>query len=212
MERIYSLCVMTALISFLGFIVENIWIGLRKGYMDNRNMVFPFLFGYGIAVVGIYLVFNTPRHLSLLDNNIPLSDERVSILLYFAIVMLCISLGEIILGKTVERFCHIKWWDYSTLPLHITQYSSFFTSFGFTLMIVFFMDKIFVPLYDWFLSWDSTVLAITSTVLIVIMTVDFVYSGYLMYTKRATTQRWMLDLSDSRLYKKMCNWRECHKM
>ncbi len=31
--------------------------------MDNRNMVFPFLFDYGLAVAVIYLIFGTPRNL-----------------------------------------------------------------------------------------------------------------------------------------------------
>ena len=48
--------VMTAFISFLGFLLENIWLAARKGYIDNRNMNTPFMLGYGIAVMGFYFV------------------------------------------------------------------------------------------------------------------------------------------------------------
>lgn len=45
---------MAVLVSFLGFVVEDGWLALTKGYIDNRNMHLPFLFGYGIAMVGLY--------------------------------------------------------------------------------------------------------------------------------------------------------------
>ncbi len=204
MECIYSLCLITALVSFLGFVVENIWLGFTKGYIDNRNMIFPFLFGYGLAVVSIYLAFGTPREASVFSIDINISDTRLEILLYFIIVMLCLSLGEIILGKSVEKVCHIKWWDYSRLPLHITQYTSVFTSGGFSLMIVLFMDKIFVPLFNWNMTWNPIVLAVTAITLMFIMTVDFIHSAYLMYTKKSFVQIWRIDVSGSRIYKRIC--------
>ena len=46
MRSICALCMNIAFISFLGFCVENLWLAITKGYMDNRNMLFPFLFGY----------------------------------------------------------------------------------------------------------------------------------------------------------------------
>jgi hypothetical protein len=46
MKNSYSLqdiLIMIAGVSFLGFCLENIWLLLRKGYVDNRNMSLPFL-------------------------------------------------------------------------------------------------------------------------------------------------------------------------
>lgn len=195
---------MIAFVSLAGFLVENAWLGLTKGYMDNRNMVFPFLLGYGLAVAGIYLSFGTPQNLSFFDREIPVASERMRRALYFVIVMLCVSLGEIALGKFVEKVCHIKWWDYSWLPLHITQYTSVCTSTGFSMLIVIFMDKLFAPLYRWYLTWNPIVLAIVSVALMLVMTVDFFYSGYLMYVRKSVSRRWRIDVSNSEIYRKVC--------
>lgn len=47
---LYQILIMTALVSFLGWCLENLWLLFRKGYADNRNMTFPFLLGYGAAI------------------------------------------------------------------------------------------------------------------------------------------------------------------
>ena len=52
----------SVIIFFLGFYLENIWICFRKGYIDNRNMMLPFLLGYSFALLGIYFVLGTPGH------------------------------------------------------------------------------------------------------------------------------------------------------
>jgi len=49
------------IISFLGYCVENIWLAVTQQYINNRNMYLPFLLGYGLTVVGIYLIFGTPK-------------------------------------------------------------------------------------------------------------------------------------------------------
>ena len=54
--HILALCMIAAVISFLGFIVENVWLTATKGYIDNRNMCFPFLLGYGIAILLIFII------------------------------------------------------------------------------------------------------------------------------------------------------------
>lgn len=65
--EVFALCLIVTVISFLGFVVENVWLSMTKGYIDNRNMTLPFLLGYGIAIVLIYLLFGTPEHLKILE-------------------------------------------------------------------------------------------------------------------------------------------------
>ena len=102
MKSLYSIFVIIAIVSFLGFAVENLWIGFTKGYIDNRNMMLPFLLGYGLAIAFINLAFGTPHELKLFGIDVS-ADPRIEAMLYFIIVMLCVSLGEIMLGKSVEK-------------------------------------------------------------------------------------------------------------
>lgn len=69
--EIMALGLVIAVVSFLGFAVENIWLAITKGYIDNRNMCLPFLLGYGLAVAVIYLLFGTPKKLWVLGRSIP---------------------------------------------------------------------------------------------------------------------------------------------
>lgn len=186
MKKIAALCMIMAVVSFLGFMVENIWLAVTKGYVDNRNMYFPFLVGYGMAIIAIYLMFGTPGELVFFGRQTGLNKRITKKLVYFLLVMLCVSLGEIVLGKIVEHTCHIYWWDYSDVPLHITRYTSIPTSIMFSTIIVLFMEYIFRPLYNFFLSWNNRTLYVVAGVLMVIMLGDFIGAAYRMYKgKRA---------------------------
>lgn len=191
-RKVFALVMIATVISLLGFIVENLWLWITKGYMDNRNMIFPFLVGYGLAVILIYLLFGTPRRLRFFGKSIQIKSKIIRILFYFLMVMICICIGEILLGKLVEKTCHFCWWDYSKIPLHITQYTSIPTSGGFSVLIVIFMHTMFMPLYEYFLSWKDSVLRNISLTLFVLMIGDYFYNAYLMYTKKSMQIRWRI--------------------
>lgn len=121
------------IISFLGYCVENIWLALTQQYIDNRNMFFPFLLGYGLTVVGIYLIFGTPK--KWLKKRT--ASKALVYLAYFALMIVIVSIGEIILGKAVEYFCGFAYWNYEKVPFHFTKYTSVPTSMGFAGIIEF---------------------------------------------------------------------------
>ncbi len=199
-KSVLALIMIMATISFLGFAVENIWLSVTKGFIDNRNMLFPFLIGYGFAIIGLYWLFGTPMDIHFLRKKIELKNVRLQILVYFLLVMVYVSVGEILLGKLVEVTCEFEWWDYSRIPLHITQYTSIPTSMGFAAMIVLFMAKFFEPLYAWFMTWDDKVLRVTAITLFALMMGDFIHSAYLMYTTKSMQRRWKIDVADHLLY------------
>ncbi|MBO5096686.1 MAG: putative ABC transporter permease [Agathobacter sp.] len=193
-KRTYALCMIIAIVSFLGFLVENIWCAFTKGYVDNRSMFFPFLIGYGIAIILIYLILGTPEELRFLKHRVHIESKMVRIVLYLIGVMLCVSIGEILLGKLVEHVCGFQWWNYSKLPLHITQYTSIPTSFAFGVLITTFMNFFFEPLIVFFEGWNDTVLKVTATILMVIMVGDFLYAAYKMIKTQGPLIRWRLFL------------------
>ena len=59
-SKITPYIIVIVAVSILGFVTENIWIGMRFGYFDNRGMMLPGLLGYGMAMVGMFLILGTP--------------------------------------------------------------------------------------------------------------------------------------------------------
>lgn len=193
---IYSLTLAAAVISFLGFALENIWLALRKGYMDNRNMTFPFLLGYGLLVTGIYAVMGTPEEMHIVIP--PKTPTQLQYVIYFLLSAVIVSIGEIILGKTVERIFGFEYWNYESLPLHITKYTSVPTSLGFAMIITIFMGRCFPRLMEFIVSVNADTVQMTAIILGTAMTADFIYSFAKMYKTRSLNVRYTIYISDIR--------------
>lgn len=189
----YTLLIMVAVISFLGYNLENMWLAVTKGFIDNRNMSFPFLLGYGLFVVGLYLIAGTPKSPGLVLSE-QYSNKRS---MYFFMSMLIISVGEIILGFTVEKIFGFEYWNYTDLPLHITKYTSIPTSIGFSFLLTLFMDKLFEPLMTRIDNIPRGAARIIGIVLAIIMLVDFIASFANMYITRSVNIKWKKTLKNS---------------
>lgn len=186
----YALGIMAAVVSFLGFIVENVWLAITEGYINNRNMHAPFLIGYGMLILAIYLVLGTPDKVILFRKYEKKTTKVKSYLLYFVLAFVVVCVAEIVLGTIVEKVCHINYWNYSWLPLHITKYTSVPTSFLFASLITFFMGVIFQPLMTLILKINPKVMKVLSIVLVVVMLVDYLYSFYWMIKKKDFLLKW----------------------
>lgn len=193
-QKIHALFLIVVLISFLGFCVENIWLILIRGYIDNRSMGLPFLLGYGLAMLAAYLLLGTPEELRFGRRLVSLKTLRAKRAAYFFMAMLCISVGEILLGTFVETFFHFVWWDFSALPFNITPYTTIPTSAIFAGLMLLFMDRFFQPLCRCFMSWKPTTLRLVSRFLLFLVVGDFLRSIWLMYTKKGMIRNWKLRL------------------
>lgn len=199
--EVFALFLIITIVSFLGFVVENVWLAVTKGFMDNRNMCLPFLLGYGLAIMAIYLMFGTPAAPRLFKKKIQIESAFLRALIYLLIVMTCVSLGEIILGTFVEKTCGIIWWDYTRLPMHITRYTSVPTSIGFGMLITIFMRYFFEPLYNFFVEMNFEDLRITACGFATLLVTDFLYSAIRTYKERSLAQLWRIDTTNTRAYK-----------
>lgn len=191
-EKIYALCMIAVVVSFLGFLLENLWLSVAKGFIDNRNMCLPFLLGYGMAVAAIYLLFGTPAEMTAFGKELVVESALVRWALYFLMVMVCVSVGEIALGTAVEKLCHVVWWDYTALPLHITRYTSIPTSMGFAFLITLFMDVFFEPLMKALLDMEPSRLRFAAVVGIGALTADFLYNAVRVYRAKEMKPRWRI--------------------
>lgn len=192
---IFAMGIMVALISFLGFVVENLWLAVTKGYMNNRNMNMPFLLGYGLLVLLLFFALGTPEELVQWGILGKVRSRKGRYTVYFACSFIAVCIGEIILGMLVERSCGIEYWNYMNLPMHITKYTSVPTSISFAFLITFFMGKCFRPLMEWISRLDSPGLRSVSINLVIIMAVDFFYSFYRMFTTKNFYLKWQIEIS-----------------
>ncbi|MGN0642420.1 MAG: putative ABC transporter permease [Huintestinicola sp.] len=190
----YSLGIMMAVISFLGFCLENIWLAVTRGYVDNRNMSMPFLIGYGLLVVAMYLLFGTPENMILLGSINVKASKRTKILIYFICAAVIVSIAEIVLGTAMENLCGFEYWNYTWIPLHITKYTSVPTSIGFAAVITMFMGECFTPLMRLITQLDHITASFLSIALVSIMAADFLSSFLKMYRTRSLNLRWKKEL------------------
>ncbi len=189
-----SLCLIVAGISLGGFLVENVWLALTKGYMNNRNMVLPFLLGYGLAVLAIYAMFGTPTAPRIFAYVIRSRRMWVRVTIYFLLVCTCVMLGECALGLLVEKTCGIIWWNYERLPLNLTKYTSVPTTLGFATLISAFIQFLFPPLFRMFSKMNPKVLYMLATVISVLLVADFLHSGIRMFCTQEIMHLWRVDL------------------
>ncbi len=194
-KKACALCLIITILSFFGFVVENLWMALSKGYMNNRNMILPFLFGYGLAVIVMYLMFGTPRAPRLCSLHLDTGRAIPNALIHFGLIFLCISLGEILLGTFVEWTCGIVWWNYTCLPLHITKYTSVFTSVGFALLITIFTRYLLNPIAERLMRMPERLMVVLSFLLMGLMIVDFLHSAVYMFLNGDTLHLWRIELT-----------------
>lgn len=186
----YELNIMMALVSFLGFVSENCWLAITKGYIDNRNMNLPFLFGYGLGMLLFLTFVGTPDNLKASEIFHVYPGRRNSWLFYFVVSAVLVSVGEVLLGTFVECFFGFEYWNYTQIPLHITKYTSVPTSLFFGLAVTLWMGYGFGEIMVWIHHMPEAVVKITGTVLPLMIIADFVVCFSAMYHNRCLNTRW----------------------
>lgn len=194
--NIFALIMVIVVVSFLGFWIENIFISSFTGFMNNRNMIFPFLFGYGLSILAILILFGTPNEPKFLGKRLYFKGQITSTVYYFIIAFICVCVGEIALGHIIEYTCDIIWWDYSRLPLNITRYTSVFTSLGFAFLITVFAKYLYLPILNAFSKIERSKLAIISISLVIILSIDMLNSLFYMINNHHLLEIWKIDLKN----------------
>ncbi len=201
LNKLTALFLIIAIVSFLGFCVENIWLSITKGYMDNRNMRLPFLIGYGLAMVAIFGIFGTPQSPRFFHIPIAIQNTYLRTACYFCIACLCVMVREIALGTVVEKATGIVWWNYSRLPLHITKYTSIPTTLAFGTLITTFMGCFFSPLYAAFSHSDSKALMAVAFVLMALMVLDLIMSAIGMFKTGQLLKLWKINMAGNPIHR-----------
>lgn len=195
--NIFALILVMVVVSLIGFCVENVFISFSVGYMNNRNMVLPFLWGYGLGILALLLLFGTPDAPRFISKELNFASPIGGIVYYFCVSFVCVSLGEMILGHLIEYTCDIIWWDYTRLPLSITKYTSVPTSLGFASLITVFMKHCFEPLISAFSRMNPQALRVLAICFVVALSIDMLNSLLYMITNHNTLEIWRITFSNN---------------
>lgn len=194
-SSIYPFLMMLTVASFIGYVVENTFKIFMNGYFDNRYMFLPFLLGYGLFTIALGILIGTP------DELLPLKKEPFKIcrpwnyIAYFFIVAILVSLGELALGFAVEKIAGFYYWDYSTLPLNFTRYTSLPTSLGFGLIITLYMGFVYPPLMKAFeKNKEKKPFKVLSIAFAVLLLLDFLVSFAVMIISGERMLLWRIIL------------------
>lgn len=122
---------------FLGWIWECFYVSSRKAHANhhwhwiNRGFLNgPVIPIYGFAAISILI--GTIR-------------VREHLFLVFILGALAATLMELITGSTMERIFHVKYWDYSSLPLNYKGHICFFVSLFWGFLSIVLVRFIHVP-------------------------------------------------------------------
>ena len=182
--------IMVIIISFIGFCFEDLWMLLRYSVIDNRNMFLPFLLGYGLFVVFIYYLIGIPKKLfNKYESNI-----SINYIIYIILCFMIVSVGEILLGTFVEWTANFYYWDYSSIPMHFTKYTSLPTSLGFALVITIFMNYVYEPLQNKIKNKSKEISMIFVLFIFILLIIDLNVSFKNMYINNGKNIIWSINL------------------
>ena len=147
--RLSTLLILSYAAAFLGWWVENLFRLIAAGVFDSRHQLLPFIPVYGAGFFAIYALLGTPSGMRIGGKPVfPGTGRKKGALrgaLYAATLFLLILISEMATGLFFEKAFGIKGWNYTSIPLHITRYTSVPTAAAFTAGIFLLMRFAFFP-------------------------------------------------------------------
>lgn len=147
--RLSTLLILSYAAAFLGWWVENLFRLIAAGVFDSRHQLLPFIPVYGAGFLAIYALLGTPSEMRIAGKRVlPGTGRKKGALrgaLYAATLFSLILISEMATGLFFEKAFGIKGWNYTSIPLHITRYTSVPTAAAFTAGIFLLMRFAFFP-------------------------------------------------------------------
>lgn len=123
------------LTSMVGWIAENLARLVTQGILDSRYHLLPFIPVYGMVVFAVHLVFGDPDDLCFFGKKLfKESTKKTKILSNLTCLLMmyaAVFFGELIVGNAWELISGVQLWDYSSMPLSVTQYAGLIPTIGY---------------------------------------------------------------------------------
>lgn len=121
----------------IGWWAENTVKLIAQGVVDCRYHILPFISPYALVPFACQIVFGDPDRLTVFGRKIFKKDclrNRVfSNLICAFTCVIAVFAGELAAGNLWELCFGAKLWNYSNIPLNVTQYAGLIPSLGYGL-------------------------------------------------------------------------------
>lgn len=121
--------------AMIGWIAENTVKAISDGVIDSRFHTLPFISPYALVPFAFAIVFGNADDLALFGKKVFRHSSRrtkiASNIVTYVIICLGVFVGELIVGNAWEILFGVQLWNYSTLPLQVTQYAGLIPSLGY---------------------------------------------------------------------------------
>lgn len=133
-EYVY-LAFMGILTAFCGWVAENLVRLVTHGVIDSRFHLFPFIPVYALIPFAAQIVVGDPDDLCLFGKKIfkkkNTKNKILSNVLCLCFLYAAVFVGELVVGNGWEMIAGVQLWDYSGVPLHVTQYAGVLPMIGY---------------------------------------------------------------------------------
>ncbi len=137
--------ILTAVLSFLGWLYEVLLVRVKYGRWSNRGFLFlPFCPIYGITLVTVYFFIGTPKEKRGVLKNI--QNPYLHTALYLLFASLVPTIAELFVGFVFDVTFHLSLWNYAKMPANFHGYISLPVSVFWSGLIYIFMRFFFQPL------------------------------------------------------------------
>ena len=168
--------------SFIGYLCEVISVSYHKKKicLNRGYLIGPYLpiFGFGSLLILLFL-----------------NDYKNDYLVLFVLGMCICLIVEYLTSYLLEMIFHIRWWDYSYKKFNVNGRIALDTGILFgigSIVITIIVNKYLFGILD---SIPKNVLIIISSLLAIIMLIDFAFSTFVIF--RLKNQTFLLEHKDS---------------
>ena len=140
-------------IAHIGWLVENIAKSISTLHVfDSRFHLLPFIWPYSLIIFAFHIVLRDPDNIVFFGKRIFPMDMKhsklYSNLLGVGIMCFFVFIGELVVGNVWDIFFGVELWNYSSMPLPLTQYTSIFTTLGYGCGVFLIFKFIYKPVLN----------------------------------------------------------------
>lgn len=123
------------IMAMVGWIAENTVKAINDGVIDSRFHVLPFISPYALVPFAMHICFGNADDVAFFGKKIfknqTLRTKIASNAITFATTCSAVFLGELAVGNLWDAAFGVQLWNYSKLPLQVTQYAGLIPSLGY---------------------------------------------------------------------------------